>query len=124
VRRLAAALLAAFGLALAGCGGESTDGGTTATPPPAASPSAAAQPFQLYTRCGVTFAQFAGQTWYADPPLSDGQGNPPPGFGNPTDRGSIRQVSAHELQYVSSGGKTVKFVDHLPAGASPPGLCS
>lgn len=117
---LAAPAALALCLGLAACDA----GGTTAPATPSAADASAPQPHQLYTHCGVVFTEFQGITWYADPPLSDGNGNPPAGFGNPTDRGTMRRVSQHEAQYLSSAGRTVKFVDTLPAGASPPGLCS
>lgn len=122
------ALLAvlAGGLLLAACG--ESPGSGVGTQPPQAVPTvvdaAAAQPHQLYTHCGVQWTEFQGKAWYADPPLSDGSGNPPPGFGNPVDQGTMRQLSAHQAQYVSSSGKVVPFIDTLPPGASPPGLCS
>lgn len=112
-------------LAVAACG-EASDAPASGAPVPTASvlDPAAAQPHQLYTHCGVVWTQFQGVTWYADPPLSDGNGNPPPGFGNPTDNGTMRRVSTHQAQYVSSAGRTVTFIDTLPSGASDPALCS
>jgi hypothetical protein len=101
----------------------SSAGGGTVTVTLPADPNAP-QPFTLYTHCGVIFTDFQRVTWYADPPLTDGNGNPPPGFGNPTDKGTMQRVSAHEADYVSSTGRKVVFRDTLAPGASPPGLCS
>jgi hypothetical protein len=123
-----ALLVCAALLAMAGCGEASGGGGTSGSGTSSTSPSAAglgaAEPHQLYTHCGVTWTQFQNQPWYASPPLSDGNGNPPPGFGNPVDHGTMRRISQHEAEYVSSAGRTVRFVDALPPGQSPPGLCS
>ena len=45
-------------------------------------------PYQLYTHCGVRAAAFdEGRWWRANPPLDDGWGNPPAGWGNPFTRG-------------------------------------
>ena len=42
--------------------------------------------YTLYTHCGILSAYFDGRRWMADPMLTDGSGNPPPGWGNPFDR--------------------------------------
>ncbi len=123
MRGAATVLLAGAGALVVAACGESGPSVGSGAPTPTIVDAGAAQPYQLYTKCGVTFTQFNGVTWFADPPLTDGHGGPPPGFGNPTDKGTLRQVGQHELQYVSSGGKTATFVDRLPAGQSPPGLC-
>jgi hypothetical protein len=41
---------------------------------PATNPSQVSQgvSFQLYTHCGIRFADFNGRRFYADPPLDDG----------------------------------------------------
>jgi hypothetical protein len=127
------ALLAAAGAALAmvACGdssGGSPDTGVPASSAPApggigAPNDTSPQPFTLFTKCGVTFTDFQKVTWYADPQLVDASGGPPPGFGNPTDRGTMQRVSTHEADYVSSSGRKVVFHDTLVPGASPPGLC-
>jgi hypothetical protein len=122
VRAAAASALVAACLLVA-CG--SAD---TGSPPPQAAPTtidlAGSQPHQLYTHCGVVWTQFQGQVWYADPPQVDAAGNPPAGFGDPVDNGTMRRISAHQAEYVSSSGKVVAFSDTEPPGASPPGLCS
>ena len=123
-RALLVLSLAGAVLAVSGCGAASDAPSGSPAPTASVLDLGAAQPHQLYTHCGVIWTQFQGATWYADPPLSDGNGNPPPGFGNPTDSGTMRRVSAHRAQYVSSSGRTVTFVDSLPAGASDPPLCS
>lgn len=69
---------------------------------------AQAQPFELYTHCGIdrSLIEFDGSFWEATGPgpLSDGSGNPPPGFGNPFDRGSITRTSHDTAVFVSSDG--------------------
>jgi hypothetical protein len=124
------ALLAAAAAVLLVACGDSTGTGSGATAAPASSGAgapanpSAPEPFNLYTHCGVIYTDFQRVTWYADPPLSDGNGNPPAGFGNPIDKGTMQRVSQHEADYVSSTGRKVVFRDTLSAGASPPGLCT
>jgi hypothetical protein len=48
-----------------------------------------AYPFELLTHCGIEYAFFDGRYWLAEPPLDDGAHNPPPGWDNPTQRGSM-----------------------------------
>lgn len=73
--------------------------------------------FQLYTHCGLDWPQamdFDGSFW--DPigpgPASDGNGNPPVGFGNPIDRGTITLISPTLAQYRSSTGTMMQWRRH------------
>lgn len=43
-------------------------------------------PYELLTHCGIREARIGSTYYLADHPLSDGQGNPPPGWGNPYQR--------------------------------------
>jgi hypothetical protein len=61
-------------------------------------------PFELYTHCGIDEAFFDGRYYEAVEPLSDGNGNPPPGWGNPSQDGTIRVVSATEASFHSDAG--------------------
>jgi hypothetical protein len=109
------AFLGAFGGALGGCLGSSSQTGTsTATYPtsvpvtagrlscspgsrlPPCTPGVrlgAPQPYVLLTHCGIRDAYFDGRLWVADPMLSDGSDNPPPGWGNPAQAGTMELVS-------------------------------
>src|SRR5712692_8365848 len=49
-------------------------------------PSLVATAYRLYTHCGILYLDLNGTRYYADPPVSDGNGNPGPGWGNPFDR--------------------------------------
>jgi hypothetical protein len=82
--------------------------------------------FQLYTHCGLDWPQtmdFDGSFW--DPigpgPASDGNGNPPAGFGNPIDRGTITLISPTLAQYRSSTGTVMQWRRH--PGAQISGGC-
>ena len=72
---------------------------------------------ELYTHCGLDWPpamDFDGSFW--DPigpgPASDGHGNPPAGFGNPIDRGTITLISPTLAQYRSSTGTVMQWRRH------------
>ncbi len=48
---------------------------------PVAATAGPARPYQLYTHCGVDEARIGNRYFEAVHPLSDGQGNPPAGWG-------------------------------------------
>ncbi|WP_185746063.1 hypothetical protein [Oryzihumus leptocrescens] len=49
-----------------------------------------AVPFALYTHCGIHELAYAGKYYTrVGGPLTDGQGNPPAGWDNPYQRGSL-----------------------------------
>jgi hypothetical protein len=73
--------------------------------------------FQLYTHCGLDWpiaVDFDGSFW--DPagpgPASDGNGNPPPGYGNPFDHGVMTLRSQDLAEYRSAGGPVMRFSRH------------
>jgi hypothetical protein len=117
-RWLRAAAIAAVPLAavLAGC---------ESTPSPAASPSpttAAARttapkpvPYDLYTHCGIDYAQVGNRYYEATPPLSDGSGNPPPGWGNPYQPGTMTVLSPTQAVFTDKAGHRVVFT-LVPSG--------
>lgn len=75
-----------------------------------------AYPYVLYTHCGILSAYFDGRLWLADPPLTDGSGNPQAGWGNPADEGTMVLVSADRAEFRSEGGNVARFV---PARGAP-----
>lgn len=75
-------------------------------------------PYGLYTHCGVLAATINGQTFYAEPPLSDGSGNPPPGWGNPYDDGDMTLRSATIADFHDSAGHSAHFT-RTPSGPTP-----
>lgn len=68
--------------------------------------------FTLGTHCGLDDGiDFDGSLWdYAGPGRpDDGNGNPPAGFGNPFDHGTIRLVSEDVAEYRSSAGSLIQY---------------
>jgi hypothetical protein len=73
-------------------------------------------PYTLYTHCGVRSAFIDGRRWVADPILSVDNVNPPPGWGNPFDRGSMELVAEALARFTSSAGLAAEFRP-LPEGS-------
>ncbi len=86
-------------------------GETAPAPDPGRSPHPAvpAQPYQLYTHCGISEARIGGGYYQAARPLSDGQGNPPPGWGNPYQPGTVTRVSPRIVVFRDGAGHVVRF---------------
>ena len=85
-------------------------------PPPTARPAGTAaaaagspQPYELYTHCGIDEARLGNRYFEAVHPLSDGNGNPPPGWGNPYQQGTMTLVSATEAVFRDAAGHRVLF---------------
>ena len=66
-------------------------------------------PHILFTHCGVLWTYFNGRWWEASPPLVDGDGNLPRGWGNPTDTGTIEMVSEGLARFTGGSGQTAEF---------------
>jgi len=68
--------------------------------------------YTLYTHCGLdSKVDFDGSLWdYSGPgPPDDGSGNPPAGFDNPFDHGTMRLTSGDIAEYRSSAGFVAKY---------------
>ncbi|WP_329623305.1 hypothetical protein OG357_25205 [Streptomyces sp. NBC_01255] len=74
-----------------------------------ATPSGRTIPFELYTHCGIDEARIGSTYFEAETPLSDGSGNPPDGWGNPTQRGTMTVTSATEAVFTDDAGHEVTF---------------
>lgn len=74
-----------------------------------------AMPFSLYTHCGVDETRVGSTYFAADEPLDDGSGNPPPGWGNPTQVGTITLRSPSVAVFRDDLGHVVTF--HSRPGA-------
>jgi hypothetical protein len=108
--------VAAVAGVIAGCASASSTG---SVPPASARPSAAATPrsvpYDLYTHCGIVYAR-VGNRWYeTTQPLSDGSGNPPPGWGNPYQPGTLTVVSPTRVIFTDKAGHRVVFT-LVPSG--------
>jgi hypothetical protein len=75
-------------------------------------------PYRLYTHCGVVQASFAGSYWQAEPAISDGQGNPPIGWGNPGEDGTMELRPDGSLLFRGRAGHMARFVKP-PTGFTP-----
>jgi hypothetical protein len=94
-------------IVLAACGsGPAAQVTTPARPSAEAGPP---QPYQLYTHCGIDEARIGNRYFEAVHPLSDGQGNPPPGWGNPHQQGTMTLLSPAEAVFRDRAGHQVQF---------------
>ena len=81
----------------------------------------AGTPYRLYTHCGIKWASIDGRFWRAKHPLSDGSGNPPVGWGNPFQDGTVVLIGPTTARFDSPAG-TVTFERTLRT--RPPAICS
>lgn len=77
--------------------------------------TASGVPFALFTHCGIYEVQVQGSFFVAEQPLDDGHGNPPAGWGNPYQPGTIT-VEGQRAVFHDDSGHTVTF--HERAGAT------
>lgn len=109
MRRRLIVLLSAFAWVLAGCG----ETGQPAVP--GVQPSGTA--FELYTHCGINELKTDDGRFFerVDGPLTDGSGNPPPGWDNPYQSGRL-VVTEDVAVFTDGAGHTEEF--HLREGAT------
>jgi len=88
------------------------------------SPTGVGVPFQLYTHCGIRYADFDGRRFYADPPLDDGSGNPPRGWGNPFDNGTMTLVNKSTAVFTDPAGHRAVFSTQPKEGIPTIEMCS
>ncbi len=81
-------------------------------------------PYNLYTHCGVNSLELDGKTYYADPPLGDGNGNPPAGWGNPDDAGWLLPQDSQRVTFIDWMGHRASFTTHPSYAITPTQLCS
>jgi hypothetical protein len=109
----------ALAAVVAGCG---SGRGRSATQATASTRSAhPSQPYTLLTHCGIEWARINGTFWRAEHPLSDGSGNPPPGWGNPDQGGTLTLITPTTARFDSPAG-TVTF--KRTSRKRPPQICS
>ncbi|HVF04333.1 MAG TPA: hypothetical protein VNA20_05810 [Frankiaceae bacterium] len=72
--------------------------------------------YDLYTHCGIEFAQFDGRHWRTER-LDDGSNNPPPGWNNPYQSGIVALLDRDLAEFRGHNGKTLHFT---PTDRPPP----
>lgn len=100
----------------------STGPDTTAVSASPATAGASGVPFALYTHCGIYEARVRDTFFVADQPLDDGQGNPPAGWGNPYQPGTMTVTGARAV-FRDDRGHAVAFHER-PGATSFLRICS
>lgn len=89
----------------------------------ASTPSARTMPYDLFTHCGIDEA-LIGKTYFeAETPLSDGSGNPPEGWDNPSQHGTMTLTSGTRAVFTDDAGHKVTFRAR-PGATAFKALCS
>jgi len=81
----------------------------TGRPSPVVTAGRSARPYLLLTHCGIDEARIGSRYFEAVHPLSDGQGNPPAGWGNPFQPGTVTLLSPAEALFQDHAGHHVLF---------------
>lgn len=83
-------------------------------------------PFSLYTHCGVNGAMINHIWWEAIPVLADGNGNPPPTWGNPSQSGTLHYTSDSNAMFTatSTTGAILTVTLHCTTSTEYPLNCS
>lgn len=79
------------------------------------------RPYRLYTHCGIAWAKIDGTFWRATHRLSDGSGNPPAGWGNPFQNGTLVFISPTRARFESPAGS---MTFERTSRRQPPQICS
>ena len=118
---LASVTAGLLAVACAGVDSAHSGTGTGAARQNAAAPRAIA--YDLYTHCGVDEAKIGDAFYEAMTPLSDGSGNPPAGWGNPYQAGTMTLVSTTRAVFTDKAGHRVVFAVR-PGAQSFKHVCS
>ncbi|NUT99931.1 MAG: hypothetical protein HOY78_48790 [Saccharothrix sp.] len=81
-----------------------------------------AVPYRLYTHCGIDEAKIGDAYYEAHTPLHDGAHNPPPGWDNPYQDGTMALVGDTEAVFRDDKGHEVTFKVR-PGATAPKQLC-
>jgi len=116
-RRSAAVAAGPLAAVLVACGSAASPAAAPVAPKPVR--------YNLYTHCGIDYAQVGNRYYEATPPLSDGSGNPPPGWGNPYQPGTLAVISPTQAVFTDTAGHRVVFtlVPSAPGRTTAP-VCS
>lgn len=98
---------------LSGCAAPASPQSNVSTSP--TTTAASSVPFTLFTHCGIHEARVQDTFFVAEQPLDDGHGNPPAGWGNPYQSGTIT-VAGSRAVFRDDSGHTVTF--HERPGAT------
>lgn len=93
---------------LVACAGPATPITEASSEPPAPT-AASGMPTMLYTHCGIKELRVDDTFFLAETPLDDGQGNPPPGWGNPYQAGTVT-VSGSKAVFRDDNGHVITFL--------------
>jgi hypothetical protein len=96
-------------LITAGCASASTPRVSVPPPIPVRTTAPKSVPYNLYTHCGIAYAKVGNRYYQASVPLSDGSGNPPSGWGNPYQHGTLTFVSPTRAIFTDKAGHRVVF---------------
>jgi hypothetical protein len=66
--------------------------------------------YVLRTHCGILDAYFGGRLWRANPPLTDGSGNPTRGWENPESLGTMRLIRANLAEFRQGDTRVARFI--------------
>ncbi|MGZ4432898.1 MAG: hypothetical protein ACXVW7_04610 [Trebonia sp.] len=116
-RRPAVVAAGPLAAVLVACGSASSPASAPTAPKPV--------PYNLYTHCGIDYAHVGNRYYEATSPLSDGSGNPPPGWGNPYQPGILTVISPTQAVFTDKAGHRVVFtlVPSVPGRTTAP-VCS
>jgi hypothetical protein len=102
-----AVLVLAVAAALTGCGssGATTDPVATS----AASVVRVIEPYKLYVHCGIREDRIGDTFYAATPVMDDGSGNPPKGWDNPYQTGTMTVYDDGTARFTATGGLEATF---------------
>lgn len=103
-RAASAVGIACLAVLLGGCGSSSAGHS-----PAGHSQLGPAVPYELYTHCGISEAQYQGRYYELVPPLAKSNLSPPDGWGNPYQQGTLTPASETEVVFTDDAGHRVTF---------------
>jgi hypothetical protein len=104
----------------AATGGQVPQGGAK---PVSLLPESRKFPYELYTHCGIEGALIGSTYFVAETPLTDEYGNPPEGWGNPYQKGTMTLLSDTEAVFTDKLGHRVEFRVE-PGVTGPEKICA
>jgi hypothetical protein len=90
-------------------GGQQPTAAAGASADPSAEPTLVLTDYELYTHCGVREAKVGDDFYLASPELG-ASGNPPSGWGNPSQVGTMTVYADGTARFSAAGGLEAAFV--------------